>query len=150
MLVRMSFAGERHAKHGAAVECVLDGEDGGTASMSSRNLHGILDRFRSAVHEQRFLGEMAGRELIQLLCQFHVRFIPGDGEAEVEKRVELSVHGCDDAWIAMSYVDGADASSEIDEAIAVNIFECRTFSVPDENGRRGVNTAWNRVSPALG
>ena len=34
------------------------------------------------------------------------------------------------------HIDGADAASEIDEAIAVDVFEDRAFGVTNEEGRR--------------
>jgi hypothetical protein len=89
LLVWVRFAGERQAQHGSAVEAIFHAEDRGTAGKGAGNLHCVLHRLRSAVHQEGLLGKLARRELVEFLCQRDVAFVAGHLEAEMEEGVQL-------------------------------------------------------------
>jgi hypothetical protein len=59
----------------------------------------------------------------------------------VQEGVELAADGGEDAGVAMADVDAADASAEVDEAVAVEVFKGRAFGGADEDRGAGVDSA---------
>ena len=137
----MGLAGEREAHHGAAVEAVFEADHGGAAGVAAGDLDRVLDRLGAGVDEEGLLGEVAGGERVELLGELDVALVSGDLEAHVQEGVELAADGGDDARVAMADVDAADASAEVDEAVAVEIFKGRALGGADEDGGAGVDSA---------
>ncbi len=84
-----------------------------------------------------FFGTFAGHERVQLLADCDVALVGQHVEAGVQEPIELAAHGFDDGGCAMSGVEAADATGEIDQAVAVDVFHDRAFGFGDKN-RRGV------------
>jgi len=57
----------------------------------------------------------------------------------VQEAIELAAHGVDHRRGAMSGVEAADATSKINQAVAVNILDDRPFRLGNED-RRGVKS----------
>ena len=96
---------------------------GGTFGVGAGDLDGILDCFGAAVDEESFLGKFSGRDFVHALGEADVAFVGRDLDAGVEEFVELAADGIDHRFLAMTGVGAADASGEIDVAVAVDIFE---------------------------
>src|ERR1700722_5217647 len=105
---------------------------------ASGYLDRVLDCLGSAVHEEGLLGEVAGGERVELLGELDVTLVAGDLEAHVQEGVELAADGGDDARVAMADVDAANASAEVDEAVAVEVFKGRANGGADEDWGAGV------------
>ena len=105
-LVRLHFAGEADAGERAAVEAAGEGDDRGALRMEARNLDRVLDRLGAGAEEDRFLGRLARRQLVELLRERDVAFVGRDLEAGVHEAVELardalpSLCGC--TWPVLS------------------------------------------------
>ena len=147
LLVRMSLAGKRQAHHGATVKTIFHREHRGTAGKRAGNLHRVLHCFRAAIHQKSLLGEVAGRELVELFRHRNIAFIPSDLEAEMEKGVQLSTQSAQHPWIAMANVSAANSAAQVNEAVAVNILEHRAFSVTDKQRGGSVDPARDGLRP---
>ncbi len=137
----MGFAGERHGHHGAAVKRVFEADDSLALCVGARDLYRVFDRFRAAIHQNGFLGEIAGRQRIQFLRKLDVFRVGRYAEASVQKGVDLLAQRSDDARRAMADVEHADAAREIQEAIAVNVFKHGAFGSRRKDRRRVINAA---------
>ncbi len=144
----MGFAGERHAQHGAAVKAIFHRENRGTAGKGARDLHRVLHRLRTAVHKESLLGKAARRELVELFRQRNIALVAGHLEAEMEKGVQLRAQRAQHPRIAMANVGAADAAAQVDEAVAVDIFEDRALGVTDKQRGGSVDPARNGLRPA--
>ena len=140
--IRMRLAGESERHHGAAVESVFEGDDRGTLGIGAGDLDGVLYRFGSAVDEESFLGKLSRRDFVHALGEADVAFVGRDLDAGVEVFIELAADGLDDGLLAMTSVGAADASGEVDVAVAIDIFEPCVF------GFRHVD--WRAVRKAAG
>ena len=149
-LVGMSLAGEGERHHGAAVEGVFEGDDGGTFGVGAGNLNSIFDGFSAAVDEQRLLGKLAGSDFIHALGQADVTFVGRDLDAGMEEFVELDADGVDYGLLAMAGVGAADASGEIDVAVAVDVFEPGVFGFGYVDGRAVGEAAGHGFGTAVG
>src|SRR5437879_1619411 len=131
----MSLAGQGQRHHGAAVEGVFEGDDGGALGIGASDLYGVLDSLRSAVDEEGFLGEPAGSDCVHALGQSNVSLIGRDLDAGVEEVVELSVNSFDVSFLAVTGVGAADASGKFNVAVAVHVFGPGVFGFGHINGR---------------
>ena len=139
-LVRMRLAGEGQRHHGAAVEGVFEGDDAGTLGVGARDLDRVLDGLGAAVHEDRLLRKLAGRDFVHALGEADVALVRRDLHAGVQEAVELIFHRVDDRFLAMADVEAADAAGEIEVAVAVDVFEPGVFGLGDVD-RRAVRKA---------
>ena len=109
--------------HQPAVETVFEANDRGTLGMAPRDLDGIFDGLSAAVHKESLLRKVARCQGVEPLGQPHVALVRGDVEAGVKVAVELRAHRCGHARRAMADVQAADTAGEIEEPVAVHIFE---------------------------
>ena len=130
-LVGMSFAGERETEQGAAVEGVFEANHSGTLGVSTGDLDHILDGFRAGIDEKGLLGEVAGADAVHTLGQGNVVFIRRDLSASVQEPVYLLMNRRGDGGMAMSRIEAANAAGEVDEDVAVNVFNQRALSLVD-------------------
>ncbi len=144
--MRLAGEGERH--HGAAVEGIFEGDDGGTLAVRARDLHCILDGFGAAVHEKCFLGEFSWSDFVQALGEPDVAFVGRHLHTGVHEAIELLANGADDGFTAMTDVEAPNAAGEVDVAVAVDIFEPCPLGFRDVNGRAMRQAAGHGLSPA--
>src|SRR5580658_8381696 len=148
LLVRVSLAGKRQPQHGAAMKSIFDRDNRGTTSESARDLHRVFYRFCSAVDQKSLFRKFARRELVQLLRHLHIAFVASHLKAEMEKGIELGTKGAKHARITVANVQAADATAQIDEAVAVYILENRAFHVADKKWGGGVDPTRDGLRPA--
>ena len=139
-LVGMGLAGQRHAEQGAAMEGVFETHDRRTLGVGARDLHRVLDGLGAGVQEKRLLGEIAGREPVHGFGQRDVVLVRRDLRAGVQEAINLLVNCGGHRGIAMSHIEAPDASGEIDEGVAIDVFQQRAFR-PGDIDRRGVREA---------
>ena len=149
-LVRMRFAGQRQRHHGAAVKRVFEGDDAGALGVGARNLDRVLDRLGAAVDEDGFLRELARSDFVHALGKPDVALVGRDLHAGVQEAIELVFHRFDDRFLAMPDVEAADASGEVEVAVAVDVFEPGVFRLGDIDGRAVRKAAGHGFRAALG
>ena len=130
----MRFAGHGHRHVRAAVERIFKGNDGRALGISAGDLDSVLGGLSAGVDEQRFLSKISRRERVEPFADGHVAFVRQHIEAGVQELVELATNGFDDAGRAMACIEAADASGEVDEAIAIDIFYDRPVGLGDKDG----------------
>ncbi len=110
--------------------------------MQPCQLDGVLDRLRTCVEEcaPRLTGD--GCQPTQPFGNFDVQLIGDDGEIGVQKAVGLVVDRLHDPWMAVSDVQNADASDEVDEPVAVDVRERGALRFGRDDGR--VYEQWPR------
>ena len=116
------------------MESVLEAHDALAAGEMPRHLHRILHRLGAAIQEKRALRLIARRDAVEALGQLYVGLVGGYRKADVGVAVELGANGGDDRGMPVSGIDHPDASTEIDEPIAVRIGDDRAFGVSDGDG----------------
>src|SRR6266850_61904 len=142
--VRMRFAGERHGKQRAAMEGVFETDYGRTLGVGAGDLDGVFDGFGAGVEEDGFFRKISGGQRVQFFRHGNIALVGSDGEAEMQVPLELLADRGEHPGRAMADVEAADAASEIEVAIAVDIIDSCALRACGEN-RRGVRwTAWNR------
>src|SRR5580704_1036836 len=140
-LIRMRFAGCGHRHVGAAMESVFECKNRGAPGVGAGDLDGILDGFGAGVDQKSLLGELAWRNRIEPFGQCDVALVGKYVEAGVKEAVELSTNGFDHTGSAMPCVEAADSTREIDEAVAVNVFDDSAFGFGDKHGRGVIGRA---------
>ena len=135
--IRMRFARESHCEERAAVEGVFETNDGRTLGVGARDLDGVFDGLGSGVHEDGFLREIARGKRVEFFRDGHVALIGSDGETEMQVFLELLADRGEHARRAMANIEAANAASEIEIAIAVDVLDDGAFGARGEN-RRGV------------
>src|SRR5882724_6648988 len=135
-LIGMRLAGQRHGHHGAAMESVVEADDGRTLGVGTRDLNSVLDRFRAAVRKKCLLWKFAGNNLVESLGQCDIGLVRRNAETGVQVTLELSSHTLQHGRGAMTDVRASDAASEIDVAVAVHILDDRSLGARGEDRRR--------------
>src|ERR1700722_6587408 len=66
----------------------------------------------------------------------------------MKKSIELRAHRADHPCIPMANVDAADTAAQVDEAIAVHIFEQSALSMADKQRGRRIDPTRDGLQPA--
>ena len=67
----------------------------------------------------------------------------------MQEAVELAAHGLDDRGGTVARVETANAAGEVNQAIAVNVFDDGAFGLVNEDGRGVEGTLGHRVIAAF-
>ena len=137
LLVRRDLAGQRGAKHGAAVKPEREAHDGRAAGCLARDLHRVLDGFGAGRHQQRLLFEIAGRERVHALRDRDVSLVKADLDRRMRELLELRANRCHHGRMTMPDVERPDAAREVDQFATVLIPDPRTFGARDGEERVG-------------
>src|SRR5258708_6025135 len=138
--IGMRLAGQRHGEKRAAMEGVLETDDGGALGVDAGDLDGVFDGFGARVDKDSFLREVTRREGVEFFRDGDVPFIRSDREAEMQVLLELLADGGEDARRAVADVEAADSASEIEIAIAVDVFDDRAIGGSGEIRRAARRT----------
>ncbi|CAB4575260.1 unannotated protein [freshwater metagenome] len=122
---------------GPAVIAVVQDRDLGATGVFARNLHGVLDGFSSGVDQNRFLGERSRSVLGQQLAHSDVGLIARHGEECVSDLRYLLGHSLDDGLVRVTDSHDANATSEIDELVAIDIHHKGVVGVVNIDGEGG-------------
>ena len=122
------LAGQAEREQRAAVIAAFEADHGRPPGELAGQLDRVLDRLGAAVGEDRLLGEVAGRELVQHLGQADHRLVGRDQRAGVQELLRLRRHRVDDRGRGVADAGHADAAGEVDEGVAVDV---------EDAGRRG-------------
>ena len=110
--------------------------DAGALRRGARDLHGVLDRLRAGVDEQRLRRRVAGPVVVEPPRHLDVRLVDPDHEALVEVAVGLLVDRADDARRAVAEVLAGDAAAEVEVLAPVGVPDLRAPRLGhDELGR---------------
>src|SRR5277367_2468495 len=131
----MRFACERHGKKCAAVEGILEADDGRTLCVGARDLDGIFYGLGAGIQKDGFFCEIAGSKRIQFFSDGSVAYVWSDGEAEMQMFFELRLNGGCDARRTMANIETANSSSEIDITVTVYVFDGCTIGASSKEGR---------------
>ena len=137
LLVRHRLRGQRHRQQRAAVERLVEGDDGLPARGVARDLDRVLDGLRAGVHEQALVRAGAGVDLAEALDDLDVRLVLRDGVALVEVALGLLLDRAHDPLGRVAAVERADAADEVDVLAAVDVDQSRAVRTLDEHRRRG-------------
>ena len=143
-LVRCDLAGQPQGQQGAAMVAAAKGNHAGPAGRGPGDLDGVLDSFGAGGQKQGFLGEVAGRQRVQTLSQFHIGLVGGDLKAGVGVLVELGLDGSDHGGMAVAGVQHGDTAGKVDVAAAVHIPQLGVF------GTGGVDVVGVAYAPGNG
>ncbi len=147
LLVGIDLAGHCHRQQRAAVEGARKGDDTGTPGNQPRDADGILDCFRAGGEEDRLGRARKGRQSVEALGELDIGLVGHDLERGVGEARHLLRRGGDDLGVAVTGIEHADATREVDETAAVLVPE---FGIQGALGkdRRGIgNAAWHRGPP---
>jgi len=92
LLVGHRLGRHGHGEIGAAVEGVLEADDGGPAGGIARHLDRVLDGLGAGVDEQGPLVVVARRDAVEPFGQRHVGLVGGDRKGRVGEPIELLTH----------------------------------------------------------
>ncbi len=106
-----------------------------TLGPRSRDFDRILHSLCAAVEEERFFGCAAGRQRVQFLGQLHIALIRSHHEAGVQVPIHLGVQRRRHLGCAMANVQAANATCQVEKAIAVYILNHCAFRVADKHRR---------------
>jgi hypothetical protein len=149
-LVRHRLVGHRHREIGATVVGVIEHGHPGASGVFARDLDGVLDGLRTGVEEYRLLREVAGGMFGEQLCDPHVTLIGRDGEHDVRELAQLCRRRRYHGVVGVSDRHDADAGTEVDELVAVDVHDNRTVRTLDEHGQgRGDPDGHDRESSLL-
>src|SRR5258708_12160 len=115
------FGGKRHGHHSAAVKGVVIGNNGRSSRGLASDLDGVLHALCSGIGEHHF-GMVAMREEGgQFFRQLHIQVIGGNIKAAMDKGGGLRGDRFHHWGGAVSGVDHADASGEVDHLFSVSV-----------------------------
>ncbi len=120
---------------------VIEGDDGWFAGGVTRDLYGILNRFRATIEENGFLGEISRRDFDDTLGKRHVWLVHHDAKAGMHKFRGLLGDGLHHLRTAMTDVHDTDAPGKIDIAIAIDIFDHGPFGLFSKYGHGRSNAS---------
>ena len=136
----MRFAGQRQRKQRASVKCVLEADHRRALGVGASDLHGILDRFRSGIQNQRLLRELARSQLIEPLGELDISLVWRHTETRMQVAIDLLANCCEYRLSPMPSIHAADTACQINEGVPIDIFQQRAFRTRGEY-RRGMEDA---------
>jgi hypothetical protein len=120
--------GERQRAHGAAVEGAQEGDEPVAAGGIARQLHGAFDGFRARIAERNAPLHAARRQRAELLRQIHQGLVIEIGPRHVDQAAGLLADGFHHARMAVAGGHHGDAGVEIQETVAVHVFDDGAFA----------------------
>ncbi len=134
--VRHGLVVHGHGEVGAAVIGVVEDRHRSPAGVLAGDLHAVLHRLGSRVHEHRLLGVVARGVLREKLRHAHVLLVRRDGEERVDDVLKLSGGGLDDRSLRVADRRDADPRAEVHELVAVDVDQDRAVGLGDVDGKR--------------
>ena len=126
MLALHGFArGERKRANGAAVKAAVERDEFVALRVIARELHGGFDGFGAGISEIDALRALARRNGREFFGQFHHALVIEIRAGHVDQLGGLFLDGGDDLRMAMAGGDDGDARGEIEEGVAVHVFDQR-------------------------
>src|SRR5436190_1734286 len=145
----MRLAGQSQCHHGAAVECIFECDHSRALGVGARNFDRILNRLCPAVYKHCFLRESTRRDLVHAFSQAHVAFIRSHLHAGMQEAIQLFFYRIHNFMAAVSNIQAANPSGEIEVAVAVDVLEPGIFGFRDINGRAVREAAGHGFGAAL-
>ena len=121
LLVGVDAAGEAEGQQRAAVEAAPEADHGLAACCGSGDLDRVLDRLRAGGEKDRLLVPPDRGDLAQTLGEPQVGLVLDDLERRVGRSCELLLDRLHDAGVGVADVHHADASGEVDVALAADV-----------------------------
>ena len=115
--------GERERAHRAAVEAAVEGDEFVAAGVITGELHRGFDGLGAGIPEVDALGFLAGSDRRKFLGEIDHTLVVEIRAGHVDQVGGLLLDRGDDARVAMSGGDDGDARREIEEGVAVDIFD---------------------------
>jgi hypothetical protein len=102
------------------------------AGMPPGQLQSCFDRLSAAIGEKHTLGRRAGRDLGEFLGQVDLRAIVEVGPRHVQQFGRLVLDSGDDLRVAMPGGGDGDAGGEVEEAVAIDVFDDGSTAALDD------------------
>ncbi len=129
---------------------VVEHGDAGAARVLAGDLHAVLDGFGSRVHEHRLLREVTRRVLGEQFGDPHVALVRRDREQGVGDLPDGIPNRRDDRVVGVTDRRDADARTEVEERVAVDIHQDRAVRALDVDRKgRGDARRDDRVAALL-
>jgi hypothetical protein len=112
------------------------------------DLDGIFNGFRARVEERRALLVHARSQPVELLADRHVPFVRSDHEAGMGEARGLLLHRRHHARRAVADADHRDPGAEIDERVAVDVFNHAAAGAGDVNRQHAAHALGDRCRPS--
>ena len=119
------------------MERTTECDHGRPTGRRTRDLYGILDRFRSRREQHTLCGALERRNRIEPLGQLDVGLISHDLESSVRETAQLPLDGLNDARMPVTRREHTDAAGEIDIALTFHIPDFCVVGARSKQGRRG-------------
>ena len=134
--------GERKRAHGAAVESAEEGDDVLAAGVIAGELEGALDGLGAGVAVVEAVRAGHGRDGGEALGEGRRVFVVEVGAGHVDELGGLLLDGGDDLRMAMAGRDDGDAGGEVEELVAVDVFDADAAAAfGDQRDRNGCSWA---------
>ena len=128
---------------------VVQNSDTEFSGVLASDLYGVLDSLGTGVHEHHALRVLARSACDQEFGNANVAFVGRDGKARVSKTVHLVGDCRGDGPIGVANCGHSDARSKVNEVVAVDVDENRTFSGINVDGKRSTHTGWHNLLASL-
>jgi hypothetical protein len=125
LLVGHHLRGERHPQQRASVERVVERDDGRPTGRLAGDLHGVLDGLGAGIGEHRLGLAVDRRDRVEPLGELDVGLVGRDVETGVRLELRLPLDGRDHFRCRVAHVQDRDASREVDQPVAVDVFDDR-------------------------
>jgi hypothetical protein len=102
--------------------------------MIASQLEGSLDGFRAGVAQKHLLGVAPRSQFAQTLGQLEIDGIVEVGSTDVDEAGGLGLNGLDDSGMAMPGGTHGDASSAVQKAVAIDVFDHDPVGAPYGEG----------------
>ena len=133
-LNRLYLLVRREREQRAAVVAAFEADDAGPPGVRAASLTAFSTASAPLLASSVFLGNVAGRELVEQLAQADVRLVGGDQRRMWMQRTSAPApHGLDHRRRAVADGQHADAAGEVDERVAVDVVDERAVGALDDD-----------------
>ncbi len=131
----MRLARQRHRHQRPAVKRIFKTNHRRPFRVSARNLDSVLHGFCAGIHKHGLLRKFSRRQRIQLFRNGNIALVRRHAEAHMEILLHLLANRVQHACVSVPNVQAADAARKIDEAVAIDVFNYRSFRFRREHRR---------------
>ena len=117
----------------------VESNHGATPGGATDDLQGVFCGFCATVGEHSADGVVDGNEGAEALHQIDVGLVWGGVECVMGQPCGLIANGFDDARVAMTEVEHADTTDEVDVALALGVPDLGIFAMAEGDGMNHVD-----------
>ena len=134
---------------GATVVPVVQHSNLGATRVLASNFDRVFDSLGSRVDEHGLLREVSGGVLREKLTDLDVGLVPGHSKKCVGDLGGLIGNGLDHCVVGVTHGHHPDTAGEVNEAVAINVFDDRVVGAGCVNGEGRGNSRGHSLDAAL-